>query len=136
MIDPEVAVQLESLAAMITELRAELERVRLPKRFTMRETGRCPSCRGNRLLHIPEVMETAGSGPVAFAIAHREYNSVTAWYSHERFGHLEAYVCRSCRLVEWHVRDPEGIPVDPRQRDRVATEYGAADPAEGEEPYR
>jgi predicted nucleic-acid-binding Zn-ribbon protein len=98
----------------------------------MKQSHVCPKCRGNRLLHLTQVADTAGSGQqhnpkVRTSAASRAWRLVRSLVeSSEYFGPtgsqtrsfvaatgvVEAYICRSCGYTEFYTRDVGQIPVD------------------------
>ncbi len=73
---------------------------------SMRAEVRCPACGCRKILHVTEVLDGSGTGRERLALA-----QPSAW-SARRVGELEAFVCTSCRLVEWYVKDLAGVVVD------------------------
>ncbi|WP_437941702.1 hypothetical protein [Sorangium sp. So ce341] len=55
------------------------------------------------LLFAPKVLDADADGRSELAIA-----KPSVWSS-RRVGKLEAYICAGCMLVEWHVKELEGL---------------------------
>ena len=34
------------------------------------------------------------------------------WKENAEYGHIEAYVCRTCGFMELYVREPKSVPID------------------------
>jgi hypothetical protein len=101
-----MAARIEALEAQLAELRRALGRAPEP-RASMATDGRCPACGCKRLLHATEVPDDAsGRGRLALT------RQGPFTFSSRRAGQLEAWVCTSCRLVEWRVESLDDIDVD------------------------
>ncbi|MBA3842546.1 MAG: hypothetical protein H0X39_07985, partial [Actinobacteria bacterium] len=86
-----------------------LQRLRTTPRRGMRETYRCSACGGTKILHFAHIKDMAHDGMVDLALQ----KEVSMWSGLKHSaGALEAYVCRSCRLVEWHAISLVGVTTD------------------------
>jgi len=97
--------RIAALEAMVADLRAQLER--RPRRDSMSKTLTCPCCGGGALLGIRRIDERVDSGLVPLAIGNRP-----GFWSSKSGAPLQAYICRSCRLVEWHVASLDALEPD------------------------
>lgn len=121
--------RLESLEAAMLEVRTRLATLR-PERFhSMRDYLRCPTCGGGSLLHFREVRERTQHGMSPVALHHKD-----GWFINEAQAPLEAFVCRACSLVEWHVVTLEGV--EPDGTYVVAYEQEPEPEAPSEGPFR
>lgn len=84
------------LEALVGELRAQLERP--PRRDSMSKTLTCPCCGGGSFIGLREIKEHTHGGLVPLAIG----NKATFWTS-KQGAPLQAYICKACKLVEFHV---------------------------------
>jgi hypothetical protein len=91
--------RIAALEATVGELRDELHRLRTTPRRAMRETYRCSSCGGTKIIHFTRIKELAQDGMVDLALQ-KQYH--TWWGIKLSAAPLEAFVCKNCRLVEWH----------------------------------
>lgn len=99
--DAEHLARYAALESAITELRAELVRLKKPRIHSMRATGRCPSCNGRHLLHVKRLTDVSGDGQnVNLSLQKDRSGFWGALGSITDTGVLEAYVCKACRLVE------------------------------------
>jgi hypothetical protein len=89
----------ERVGRLEREVQALLER----RSASMRDELRCPACGARKILHAPKVLDADADGRNELAIA-----QPSVWRS-RRVGKLEAYICAGCMLVEWHVKDLEGL---------------------------
>lgn len=122
-----ILARLAALEAEIGALRRELHAADRRRGGTMAETGRCPACGGRKLLHALEILDGDGGGRNKLALA-----QPSIWSS-RRVGHLQAYICAGCRLVEWHVEsladvEPDGL--------RIRLIDGTDEGGQGGGPYR
>lgn len=100
--------RLETLEAAVAELRAQLAAAPPGRMRAMRDTRRCPACGGGALLHFRNVRETVDGGDLAaLGLTHEE-----GWLSYKPRAPLEAFACRACNLVEWHVIEFENVVSD------------------------
>jgi hypothetical protein len=94
------------LEAMVVELRTQLERP--PRRDSMSKTLTCPCCGGGSVLHVREVKEHKDGGSlVPLAIGNR-----ASFWTSAAGAPLQAYICKACRFVEWHVASIHNLEVD------------------------
>ncbi|MGE0398118.1 MAG: hypothetical protein AB7T06_15560 [Kofleriaceae bacterium] len=133
-----MADDLTARLAVLEERQAELERtiadlrVELDNRHggfrSMRDTRRCPACRGQALLHVREASSTYGGEIIGLALAY----DVSMWRGSRSRGPLEAFACRSCGLVEYHAVDVANVVADGAKI--IAIEPEGEAPSEG--PFR
>lgn len=95
MTDDDARALLEEVRA----LRAQLDELRRGLDVTLRG-GRCRACGGMAVIHSPQVEDMGQYA--AHALALKRVNKAT-------IGELEVYLCASCGLVEWYVKDPQGV---------------------------
>src|SRR3954471_19085592 len=93
------------LEALVADLRANAERP--PRRDSMGKTLTCPACGGGSLLGVRVIKEYTHGGLTTFAIGNKE----TFW-STEHGAPLQAYVCKACWLVEFHVTSLHALVPD------------------------
>lgn len=120
--EPEQALlaRIDRLEATVAELRRLLTLANPTGFRAMRDARRCPACDSGSLLHIRRL------DPVM-----RLHYSLT-WAGASSHGPLEVFVCRTCRLVEWHAIELVGI--EPDGESIVEIEPEDDPPTEG--PYR
>ncbi|MEO7097220.1 MAG: hypothetical protein ABI175_28425, partial [Polyangiales bacterium] len=116
--------RIAALETTVAELREELERMRRTPHRSMRETYRCSRCGGTKVLHFAHVKDLAHNGMVDLALQ-KDFSAF--WGMKSSGGALEAFACRSCRIVEWHA-----ISLDDVQPD--GTDVIELDGSEGERP--
>lgn len=97
--------RIASLEVIIAELRAQLDRP--PRRDSMRQTLTCPCCGGGRILGVKQVKEYTHGGLTPLALGNK-----TTWFADGSGDPLQAYVCRGCRYVEWHVASLDKLVPD------------------------
>jgi hypothetical protein len=118
--------RIASLEAAVASLREQLENIRQNPSPSMR-AGRCPSCRGDRILHFRKIREQTHGGLVDLSLQ-----------QHKRFlgfkpgDPLEAFACRACGLVEWHVTSFDKLEVD----GETVVEHVSEPPPPSDDPYR
>lgn len=95
------------LEQIIAELRLELDARKTGFR-SMRDSRRCPACNGEALLHVRRASTSTGAEAVELALAY----DISMWTGAKSRGPVEAFVCRTCGLVELHALDVENVPVD------------------------
>jgi hypothetical protein len=100
----QLKAQLAVVMKQLTELRAQLDAARLHDAATMRARLRCPACDSARLAHAKQVLDR-GHGDSRNVMA---LIQPSGWSS-KVIGELEAFACTGCGLVEWYVKDPEGL---------------------------
>jgi hypothetical protein len=76
-------------------------------RTSMRRSYRCPECGGTKLLHFQTVADQGRN-----QIHELSLQKKIGLWSGMAAGHLEAFACRSCRLVEWYASDLDKVEVD------------------------
>ena len=96
--------ELAELRAEVSQLRAQLDNARLHHAPTMRARLRCPACGNARLAHATKVLDR-GDGDARKVMALAQ----VSWWSDKLVGEVEAFVCMTCGLVEWYVKDPGGL---------------------------
>ncbi|WP_438041008.1 hypothetical protein [Sorangium sp. So ce128] len=92
-----------SLEERVGRLEREVQALIERRSASMRDELRCPACGARKILHAPKVLDADADGRNELAIA-----QPSVWRS-RRVGKLEAYICAGCMLVEWHVKDLEGL---------------------------
>lgn len=97
------------LEATVGELRDELERLRTTPRRSMRQTYRCSACGGTKVLHFTHVKDVAHNSMVDLALQ-KQFSKF--WGVKGSGAALEAFVCRHCRIVEWHAISVDDVLVD------------------------
>lgn len=117
-----------ALAQQIVELREQLAGARPGGFASIRDSRRCPACGAGSLLHVRHVHETGPGTPVAAGLTHER----SIWKGTIAHGALEAFACRGCGLVEYHVVDFAGVVAD--GKDVVAIEPEPQAPRGG--PFR
>ena len=97
----------------------------------MRETYRCSACGGTKILHFAHVKDMAHNGMVDLSL-----QKVYSIWSGMKFsaGPLEAFVCRGCRLVEWHAISLAGVAAD--GTDVIELDGSAGERPMDPSPYR
>jgi hypothetical protein len=105
----DLEARLVTLEASLAELRVELARVTAKRLGSMRQTLRCPACGGGKLFHIRAVKDITDSGTTDLALQ----KEISIWGRVKlNAGVLEAYACRSCRLVEWCAASLDNVEAD------------------------
>jgi len=112
------------LEATVGELRHQLTFANPAGFRAMRDSRRCPACDSGSLLHIRRI-EDAMRQPLAL-------HHMATWAGAATHAPLEAFVCRTCRLVEWHAIELVGV--EPDGDTVVEIEPEDDPPTEG--PYR
>lgn len=120
------AERIAALEAAVEELRSQLEAMRVGR--TMRQTHRCPACGHGKVLHFQSVPdENTELGILSL-------QKVVHFFSARgRPGALEAFVCRNCRIVEWHAVTLDDVSLDRTNVDELSVEDAPEPP---DEPYR
>ena len=131
MTDDADRARIAALEATVGELRDELQRLRTTSRRAMRETYRCSSCGGTKVLHFAHVKDMAHNGMVDLAL---QKESSTWWGMKSSAGALEAFACRNCRLVEWHAISLDDVQVD--GTDVIELDGSAGERSMDPTPYR
>jgi hypothetical protein len=119
--------RLSTLSQRVEELEARLDGEAGRRAGLMRDTRRCPACRGQRILHV-EWFQNAVSPedtiktPISVALE-------TTFLKAKFLGVLQAFVCAGCGHAEIQLEDASGL--EGKKNVRVL------DPPAGEEgPYR
>jgi len=94
------------LETLVAELRAQLERPR--RRDSMKQTYTCPCCGGGSFLGIRQIGEYSHSSMVPLSLG----NKGVGFFGPKLGDPLQAYVCKGCRFVEWHVASLEHLTPD------------------------
>ncbi len=120
--------RIAALEAAVTELRRELALAQRPRMSSMRATHACPACGGRRLLQFTSIKDVNENGLRDLSLQ----THFSVWRGARGTGILEAYACRTCKLVEWHAVslddvEPDGINV-------IA--LNGRDDAPASDPYR
>lgn len=101
--------RIRALETAVTELRDEIDRLRKGRNHSMRATHSCPACGGTRILHFTRIKDLAHNQMVDLALQ----KQFSVWWGVKlSAGALEAYACRSCRLVEWHAISLDDVEPD------------------------
>jgi hypothetical protein len=108
MADDALLSRMAALEARIADLQQELARSAVGGFRSMRDARRCPACGGEHLLHIRAAMEWTQGGFTPLALHHIRKR----WYKQTAKGPIEYFVCRTCRLIESHAIDLEGVEPD------------------------
>lgn len=119
--------RIAALEAAVAELRRQVDAMRTGR--TMRQTHRCPACGCGRVLHFPTVADENGPQPATLSL-----QKVQHFFSRDRTGALEAFVCQRCLLVEWHAVTLEDVIVNGRDVVELVAEDGGETYPDG--PYR
>jgi predicted RNA-binding Zn-ribbon protein involved in translation (DUF1610 family) len=106
--------QLEQLQQEVTILRAELGAARGSIDPTMRRQVRCPACGERKILHASEIFDRGDGGFVTRG-GKMVISEKPGFLRYRNLGQFEVYVCTSCGLAEWYVRDPDKVPIDGRK---------------------
>ena len=106
-------------------VRAAANVVRAGRAPTIRATGRCPACGGDKAVHVPRVMEEAYGNPKPLSLTGDE-----RWSGRKPIAPFEVYACAACGFVEWYVSSFEGVEID----GKVVLDASAKTPEGG--PYR
>ncbi len=123
--------RIAALETALIELREEVELLREGRTRLMRETHRCPACGGTKILHFTRIREIAHSGMVDLALQ----KFWSKWMGVKKTAAaLEAFVCRNCRLVEWHAISLDDV--QPDGSDVVELDGTAQDRPMDPTPYR
>lgn len=79
----------------------------------MRDTGICPKCRNNQLVHVGRVADVGHAGGIAEMHLAIVYVG-EGFFSESRAvaGKLSAIVCRRCGFTELYVLDPHTLRPD------------------------
>ena len=118
--DAALQARIDRLEATVAELRRLISLANPTGFRAMRDARRCPACDSGSLLHIRRLEEVM-----------RLHHAVT-WAGAASHAPLEVFVCRTCRLVEWHAIELVGI--EPDGETIVEIEPEDDPPTEG--PYR
>ena len=119
--------RLDEQDAELARMREELAEMQRHVRPSMRRTGRCPACDGGRIIHVAKPTELAHAGIAPQAVHH-----TTGFWGTRFYGPIEHFICRSCKLIESHAIDLEGLEPDGKQI--FALEL--PDKPESDGPYR
>jgi hypothetical protein len=123
----DLEVRLAALEAQVAALRGELAGV--GRGHTMRQTHRCPACGHGRVLQF-RVIPDVGPNQLHLLTLQKQRS---VWFGvQSEAAPLEAFVCKACRLVEWHVTSLDGVEVDGSN----IVELIAEEPPPSSEPYR
>lgn len=101
------ALRLAALEKEVALLRAEVEALRAGRAPTLRASGRCPACGGDKAVHVPRVMEEAYGDPKPLALTGEQ-----RWAGRRPIAPFEVYACAACGFVEWYVSSFEGVQID------------------------
>lgn len=125
--------EIEALRTEVARLRDELaslhrdvHRARTHIDLTMRGQLRCRACNCRRIAHAPRVLDRGDDGTRKEMALYQP-----SWWSDKTQGHLEAYVCTRCGLVEWWVTDPSAL--EPHEKYLIILDGEVTGP---KDPYR
>ena len=116
------------LEAMVQELRAQLEKP--PRRDSLAKTYTCPCCGSGSFLGVREIGEYAHSQMVPMSLG----NQGVGFWGPKLGDPLQAFVCKSCRYVEWRLARLEKLVAD--GKNVIELERPVEPPPEGDAPYR
>ena len=119
--------RIAALESRLDELTTQL--ARFLRRDSMSQTLTCPCCGGGAILGVREINESTQGGLVPLALGR-----APGFWRATPGDILQAYVCKGCRFVEWHVAGldhlvPDGKTVIELNRPVETTPAGDA-------PYR
>lgn len=115
----------ESLRTIVASLERELRTAQGRVDLTMRNQQRCRACGNRKIAHALSVLDRADSNTREPLALNRP-----SWWSSKTQGELEAFVCMTCGLVEWWVKEPDTLRP---HEDYLTILEGEADP---NGPYR
>jgi len=118
--------QISQLTQEVAALRADVGSARGRVELTMKRQTRCPGCGTRKLLHASWVLDRGESN-----MRERMALAKPSIWRKRTVGEFQLYVCMSCGLAEWYVREPTEVPVDGKDF-RVID----GDELEGQTPYR
>ena len=124
---PKLEDRIAVLEQLVADLRTQLARP--PRRDSMSKTLTCPICGGGSILGVREIKEQTYGGLVPLAIGNR-----SGFLRSKPGAPLQAFVCKSCMFVEWHVASIDNLVVD--GEDVVAFERPVEEPPPPDAPYR
>jgi hypothetical protein len=101
--------RITALELEVGELRAALAAERTQIR-TMRQTLRCPSCGGRRILHVRRI--NGASAALGFPNALSLTEAAVSWGGVVEGEPLQVFACRACGLVEWHAPKLASVEAD------------------------
>jgi len=112
-VQDELQKRIDALEITLAKLGAEQERVRAEicaargrVNLSMRRQIQCPACGCTTIVHATEVLDRSDGTRYPLALA-----KPSIWRS-RTVGHLEAYICSDCALVEWYVKDLDEVEID------------------------
>ena len=121
-----LCAEVHELRELVTRLGKDLMRAQQHVDLTMRGQLRCRACGCRRIAHALSVLDR-GDGDMRKEMALYQ----GSWWRSQTTGHLEAYVCTKCGLVEWWVKDPSTLV---EHADYLRILDGEAEGGQG--PYR
>ncbi len=75
----------------------------------MRESHRCPKCKHDEVLFVPQLADRDDRDIIRPLVLHvLEFG----WKDDIEFGILQAYACRKCGFTEIYTHDVGSIPID------------------------
>jgi len=119
--------RVRQLEAAIADLRAEVAALRARRSDTMARTFQCPACGCKRVVHVRQISDVQQGVQMPFSLTHQ-----VRMLSLTPGDPVEAFICRECRLVEWHVLGFELTDIDGEQAIEIASSDVETPPA----PYR
>jgi hypothetical protein len=96
----QLRAELAGLRDHVAALESDLRGARTHIDLTMRGQLRCRACGCRKIAHAMKVLDRGESDA-----RHPMALYKPSWWSSKTGGHLEAYVCTGCGLVEWWVTD-------------------------------
>jgi hypothetical protein len=120
----------EARIAALEDAVAQLQRELARRRGSMTQMRRCPACGSGSLFHFTQVQERQHGGRLSELALHHD----RGLFFTDEIAPLEAFACRSCRLVEWHARTLDNVIADGNEV--IALEAGPEAPAPKMTPYR
>lgn len=129
--DAELVRLAQAMAALTREVEALQAAEHRRREPTMRNEARCPSCGGRRLIHASEVLDRDSGGRNEMALAQPSLWSAVG------VGKLETFVCATCGLCEWWVKDVSEL-VQRMEAGKLSAFHfiGAEDKPDKPGPYR
>jgi hypothetical protein len=98
--------QVAELTRLVAEQRSELDARKIW--HSMARTLTCPACGGGSIVVVKQVKEFAHMEFVPLSLNPR----MSMWKGLVPGDPLHVYVCKDCRLVEWHVDSVEHLAPD------------------------
>lgn len=90
--------RIDELERVVTDLRDRLAQREV--RHSMARTLTCPACGCGTILVVTQVKDATDAGLVNLTLN----PSTSIWRGLQPGDPLKVYVCKDCKLVEWHAR--------------------------------